>query len=297
MLHSVFAAALAQKLANYIGQATETAFGWLKIATQAIVNAGADDAAAVTAKKLANATQAQAFTAFTTSGAPGVLTLTPVPAITAYAANQRFRVKFGLVSTGADTINVSGRGAKSIKQYDATGAKIPAVFFVGQLADVEYDGTDMVVLDPLPTAAASDATSAVKGITRFATSAETLVGTDNGIAVTPAGLASVIPIKSQCTAWVNFNGTGTVAIRDSYNCLSVTDNGTGDYTINWLNQTKITYSFSTGTSLTGGTSGVGLRIDVANAIYTATQLRLVNGSGTAAVADAAWASVQIFGGR
>jgi len=34
-------------------------------------------------------------------------------------------------------------------------------------------------------------------------------------------------------AWVNFNGTGTVAIRDSGNVSSITDNGTGDYTINF----------------------------------------------------------------
>jgi hypothetical protein len=33
-------------------------------------------------------------------------------------------------------------------------------------------------------------------------------------------------------AWVNFNGTGTVAIRDSFNVSSITDNGTGDYTVN-----------------------------------------------------------------
>ena len=36
-----------------------------------------------------------------------------------------------------------------------------------------------------------------------------------------------------CKAWVNFNGTGTVAIRASGNVTSVTDNGTGDYTINF----------------------------------------------------------------
>ena len=34
-------------------------------------------------------------------------------------------------------------------------------------------------------------------------------------------------------AWVNFNGTGTVAIRDSYNVSSITDNGTGNYTVNF----------------------------------------------------------------
>ena len=36
-------------------------------------------------------------------------------------------------------------------------------------------------------------------------------------------------------AWVNFNGTGTVAIRASFNVTSITDNGTGDYTVNFTN--------------------------------------------------------------
>ena len=42
---------------------------------------------------------------------------------------------------------------------------------------------------------------------------------------------------SQFTAksWVNFNGTGTVAIRDSHNVSSITDNGTGQYRINYSN--------------------------------------------------------------
>jgi hypothetical protein len=36
-----------------------------------------------------------------------------------------------------------------------------------------------------------------------------------------------------CRAWVNFNGTGTVAIRASGNVTSITDNGLGDYTLNF----------------------------------------------------------------
>jgi hypothetical protein len=36
-----------------------------------------------------------------------------------------------------------------------------------------------------------------------------------------------------CRAWVNFNGTGTVAIRASGNVSSITDNGTGAYRINF----------------------------------------------------------------
>ena len=37
----------------------------------------------------------------------------------------------------------------------------------------------------------------------------------------------------KCRAWVNFDGTGTVAIRASGNVSSITDNGTGDYTVNF----------------------------------------------------------------
>jgi hypothetical protein len=54
-------------------------------------------------------------------------------------------------------------------------------------------------------------------------------------------LSSVIPSGStlypayMARAWVNFNGTGTVAIRASGNVTSITDNGTGDYTINFTN--------------------------------------------------------------
>ena len=46
-------------------------------------------------------------------------------------------------------------------------------------------------------------------------------------------------------AWVNFNGTGTVAIRASGNVSSITDNGTGDYTVNFTNaMPDANYSFS-----------------------------------------------------
>lgn len=34
-------------------------------------------------------------------------------------------------------------------------------------------------------------------------------------------------------AWINFKGTGTIGIKDSYNILTIGDNGVGDYTIHW----------------------------------------------------------------
>jgi len=50
--------------------------------------------------------------------------------------------------------------------------------------------------------------------------------------ITTADLDSAVPVAK---AWVNFNGTGAVAIRASYNVSSITDNDTGDYRVNFTN--------------------------------------------------------------
>jgi hypothetical protein len=41
--------------------------------------------------------------------------------------------------------------------------------------------------------------------------------------------------RNTAKAWVNFNGTGTVTVRDSFNVASITDNGTGDFTLVFAN--------------------------------------------------------------
>ena len=42
-------------------------------------------------------------------------------------------------------------------------------------------------------------------------------------------------LSGTAKAWVNFNGSGTVAIRDSFNVSSITDHGTGSYEVNYQN--------------------------------------------------------------
>lgn len=86
--------------------------------------------------------------------------------------------------------------------------------------------------------AVPDASTTVKGIVKLATNEETAAGTDTTRAVTPAGLMSAFNKTGSapmfaCRAWVNFNGTGTVTIRASGNVSSITDNGVGNYTVNF----------------------------------------------------------------
>ena len=63
--------------------------------------------------------------------------------------------------------------------------------------------------------------------------------------------------------WINFQGSGTVAIRDSYNISSLTDNGTGDYSLAYSD------NFSNDDYCLAGTAGY-------NSEYIANHL---NGSG------------------
>ncbi len=76
----------------------------------------------------------------------------------------------------------------------------------------------------------SSATTAmtISGSTQAVTLAGSLVMGSSTLAA-PTGSAPAFMAR----AWVNFNGTGTPAIRASGNVSSITDNGTGDYTINF----------------------------------------------------------------
>ena len=77
----------------------------------------------------------------------------------------------------------------------------------------------------------------------FSPGADTLSICEGGVETmrfaSDGSMSSVVPggttlyPAAMCRAWVNFNGTGTVAIRASFNVSSITDNGTGDYTVHF----------------------------------------------------------------
>lgn len=95
-----------------------------------------------------------------------------------------------------------------------------------------------LTLANLKTYTSPNSSETVSGIIELATTAEAQAGTDNTRAITPLKLRDALnatgtaPIYA-CRAWVNFNGTGIVAIRASGNVSSIIDNGVGDYTVNF----------------------------------------------------------------
>jgi len=93
-----------------------------------------------------------------------------------------------------------------------------------------------------------------------------------------------------CRAWVNFNGTGTVAIRGSGNVSSITDNGIGRFTVNFTNaMPDANYAAVCSGGSSGASSGMGY-------MYSPT----VNGTGTEfvnagdALLDPVYATVSVF---
>ena len=69
-----------------------------------------------------------------------------------------------------------------------------------------------------------------------------------------SGGAVTLTNQHAAKAWINFNGTGTIATRDSFNVGSITDNATGTYTVNYTNSfSDADYSPTTGAGGSGYT--------------------------------------------
>ena len=98
----------------------------------------------------------------------------------------------------------------------------------------------------------------------------------------PASSGTVLDDASVgvCRAWVNFNGTGTVAIMAAFNVSSITDNGTGFYTVNIATALADSNYSVVGTSNQGGAIYI---VRTAIATKTTTACDLSHNSTTAAV--------------
>jgi hypothetical protein len=109
---------------------------------------------------------------------------------------------------------------------------------------------------------------------------------------TVSGTAPIYP----CRAWVNFNGTGTVAIRASGNVTSITDNGTGDYTVNFTTAMPDANYNSSGNfhTTTGGTClSINMQSTGAEVAPTTTAFRFISNS-TTGVQDSKYISLSFF---
>jgi len=95
-----------------------------------------------------------------------------------------------------------------------------------------------------------------------------------------------------CTAWVNFNGTGTVVIRDSGNVSSITDTGVGSYTVNFTNAMANTnYAIFSMAVLQSNLAVINFVTKTTNSSNV--ECNITNGAN----ADTSTADITVFGGR
>lgn len=95
--------------------------------------------------------QAGTGTYFTSAGGTTAYTLTPTPAIAAYAAGQRWSVFVNATNTGASTLAISGLAARNIYKINNAGTPVAIVagdLIINTIARLIDDGTQLILLNP-----------------------------------------------------------------------------------------------------------------------------------------------------
>lgn len=207
----------------------------------------------------------------TVGGTADAITLTPSPAIAAYAAGQQFSFIASGANTGAVTVNVSGLGAKAITKNGATAlaaGDIPA----SAMILIEYDGTQFQLVrngalsaGPVTASGLTMATARLLGRTTASTGAVEEISVGTGLTLATGSLTPVsasdsaagiieIAVQSEMEAassttlavtpgrMIYHPGIVKVAAQfgvngdirgTSYNVSSITDGGTGLATVNY----------------------------------------------------------------
>lgn len=129
------------------------------------------------------------------------------------------------------------------------------------------------------------------------------VATSDVTASSADGTAGRIPKngdKQVCTAWVNFNGTGTIAIRDSWNVSSLVDNGVGNFQANFtIAMSNTNYSVTATGSNLSTTSYNSLFVNQSSppTVSSVGIFSSAQSAGNPVGFDPVHVNIQVFGGK
>jgi hypothetical protein len=128
----------------------------------------------------------------------------------------------------------------------------------------------------------------------LATTADIPAAYTNADALSLFNASGSAPVYA-CRAWVNFNGTGTVAIRASGNVSSITDNGTGDYTVNFATAMPDANYAVSGLAGDSGAPSFGSATAITPHTFSSGSFRLQSfWTGNASAIDATFVTVAVF---
>lgn len=154
------------------------------------------------------------FDQFSGNGSTTAFTLTYAPAST-----SSIIVAVSGVVQNPNTYSVSG-STLTFTGAPPSGTDNIAVLYLGLPSIVGVPNAGTVGISQLSATGSPSSTTFLRGDNTW-----------NGVDSLTTASGSAPSYSAR--AWVNFNGTGTVAIRASGNVSSITDNGTGDYTVNF----------------------------------------------------------------
>ena len=152
-------------------------------------------------------------TTFTATGTAPAYVLTPTSALSALALGASYVVLFSAAgTTGSNTLNVSGTGAKSLQQYNSAGSLVPATIYAGLISQCLYNGTYWIVVNAAPAAPNASTTVLSTSLTiASSTGSPEYFGTGFTFTPTKSGVVLIIISANGYTT-----NTGTLATITAY---------------------------------------------------------------------------------
>jgi len=222
-----------------------------------------------------------AFGEFVNSTA-ATLVAANLPPLTGQALDA---VRVNAAADGVEFADVTAAGWALLDDANAAAQRATLGLVIGTNVSAVASPT-FTGVPAAPTAAAATNT------TQLATTAYTRTAIPD--VLNAAGSAPMFA----CRAWVNFNGTGTVAIRASGNVSSITDNGTGDYTVNFttdMEDADYAWVGSCSTSsFSGGTRGTVQQRGDQTSTITSLPISTMTGSDTTQSKDVGVVNIAVF---